>query len=170
MEIYSPAEDSYLLAEALKEFLKNKIKILDLGTGSGIQSKNCIENGIKKENITAADINKEALENAKKLKIKVIYSNLFSKIKGKFDLIIFNPPYLPEDKYDIQPDTTGGKYGSEIINEFLKQASFHLTKSGKIFLLTSSLTKRINWLNYKKKKVAEEKLFFETLWVWKLHI
>ena len=58
MEIYQPAEDSFLLQESLKNFLnKNKpnknIKILDMGTGSGIQALTCLDMGFV--NITAVD-------------------------------------------------------------------------------------------------------------------
>jgi hypothetical protein len=50
----------------------------------------------------------------------------------------------------------------------LKQSKKHLTSEGKIFLLTSSLTKGINWGNWKKKKLAEKKMFFEKLFVYEL--
>jgi len=168
-QIYQPAEDSYLLQEVLKKHIKNKnLKYLDMGSGSGIQTKTLIEIGIPSENMTLVDINKDAIKNLKKQfpKSKVIHSNLFQKVKGKYDIIIFNPPYLPkEDKEpkDSRLATTGGKKGSEIINKFLKQAKKYLAKKGKVFLLTSSLTKGINWNGWKKKKLAEKKLFMEKL-------
>jgi len=83
-------------------------------------------------------------------------------------LIIFNPPYLPREKHDEGKDTTGGKNGSEIINKFLNQAKAHLNKNGKILLLTSSFTKNINWLDYKKELLGTKSLFFEELYVWEL--
>ena len=89
----------------------------------------------------------------------------------QFDLIIFNPPYLPEDKRepkDSQLQTTGGKKGNEIINEFLKQAKNHLEPDGKIFLITSSLSPEINWRGYKKKLLGKEKLFFERLCIFEI--
>ena len=95
----------------------------------------------------------------------------FLDIKEKFNLIIFNPPYLPEDsrepKYS-QIATTGGKKGSEITNKFLEQAKKHLEKNGKILLLTSSLTKAIKWKNWKKKLLTKKKLFFERLYVFEI--
>ena len=121
-EIYSPAEDSYFLSEVLKKNIKNyKINILDMGSGSGIQAQTLIDLGINPKNITLVDINPKSISFLKKKfsKSKIIKSNLFSNIKGKFELIVFNPPYLPEHKYDKQPDTSGGKKGSEIINKFL---------------------------------------------------
>ncbi|HLD90328.1 MAG TPA: hypothetical protein VI911_04840, partial [Patescibacteria group bacterium] len=66
--------------------------------------------------------------------------------------------------------TTGGKTGCEIINRFLKQAKNYLKQNGKIFLVVSNLTKNINFLDYQKKEVGCEKLFFEQLCVWELRI
>ena len=175
--MYDPEEDSFLLSESIKKHLLNKnksIRILDMGTGSGIQAETC--KNLRFNNILAADIDSSSLEYVKsKLKIKTIKSNLFSKIKGKFDLILFNPPYLPEDKHDKQKDTSGGKKGDETIIRFLNQAKSHLTKDGNILLLVSSLTpkKEINKIikkYYKKEKINEKKLFFETLEVWKLKV
>ncbi len=166
-EIYSPAEDSYLLSETLKKEIKNKdIIFLEIGIGSGIQLKTAKEIGIKK--ILGVDVNPKAVKYCSSLGFECIESDLFQNIKGKYDLIIFNPPYLPENKYDKGIDTTGGKKGGEIINKFLKQAKKHLNENGRIFLLTSSLTKGINWLGYKKKLLSKKKIFFEELYVWEL--
>lgn len=175
MEIYSPAEDSYLLSNILSKFVKNKdIKALDMGSGSGIQGETLINLGIEQRNITLVDINSNAIKHLKKTfpQSKVIKSNLFSKVKGKFDLVIFNPPYLPEDKFDKEKDTSGGKVGDETIIKFLKQLKKHLNNNGKCFLLTSSLTPMKNikqeFKNYKTKIIAHKKLFFEELFVYEI--
>ncbi len=169
-EIYKPAEDSYLMEGILKKYIKDKkIKCLEIGIGSGIQLRTLKEMGVK--DILGVDINKEAVLHCRKQGFNCLPSDLFNNVKEKFDLIIFNPPYLPKDKKEPESSqiaTTGGKLGSEITNKFLKQAKEHLTPSGKIFLLTSSLTKDINWLNYKKKLLAKKKLFFEELYVWEV--
>ena len=176
--IYSPEDDSYLLEETIKSQVPKslkinpKIKFLEIGVGSGIQLSAAKESGVKKENIFGVDINNDAVNHCKDLGFNCIKSNLFQNIKEKFDIIVFNPPYLPEDEMPEDEEskliTTGGKKGSEIINEFLSQAKNHLKENGKIFLLTSSLTKEINWLNYKKKLISEKKIFFENLQVWEL--
>jgi len=177
--IYFPEEDSFLLASTLKSeipkiLVKDKtLKVLEIGSGSGIQLKSLFESGIKKKNIFSCDINLEAVNHCKKLGFNCIQSNLFEKIKGKYNLIIFNPPYLPKDPdepMDSQVATTGGKKGSEIINKFLKQAKNHLTKGGKIFLLASSLTKGIRWGAYLKEMIVKQDLFFEELYVWELKL
>jgi release factor glutamine methyltransferase len=173
-EIYLPAEDSFFLSEILeKEILrlsneKSEIKILEIGCGSGVQLQTFKKVGIKKQNIFSCDINSEAVKYCKELGFKSVKSNLFEKIKGKFDVITFNPPYLPEDKFDKKKDTSGGKQGSKIINKFLKQSKSHLTKNGKIILLTSSFTKGIKFTGYKKRLLGKKKLFFEELNVWEL--
>lgn len=171
-EIYEPAEDSYLLSDVLKKNIVNKnSKCLEIGSGSGVQLKTLKKIGIK--NLTGADINKSAVAHCKKLGFNCIYSDLFSKIPKteKFDIIIFNPPYLPLDKREplsSRTATTGGKKGSEIINKFLKQSKDYLNKNGKMFLLTSSLTKDIDFKDYNKKLLGKEKIFMEELYVWEL--
>jgi len=107
--IYKPAEDSYLLKGQLKNYIKPGMKILDMGTGSGIQAIEAKKLGAE---VLAADINPESIEPLKKLNINAIQSDLFSNIKEKFDLIIFNPPYLPEDPREPEDSklaTTGAK-------------------------------------------------------------
>jgi len=124
-EIYEPAEDSYLLRDVLEKHLqKNKIRnVLEIGIGSGIQLETLKE--FKIRDIFGVDINKDAVKHCKKLGFNCKTSNLFSNVKGKFDLIIFNPPYLPEDNLEPKNSkiaTTGGKKGSELINKFLNQS------------------------------------------------
>ena len=175
--IYSPAEDSYLLSEILRKEIPNLIKekphliFLEIGSGSGIQLETALELGIKKENIFAVDINPKVVEYCKSKGFNCSKSNLFENVNGKFDVIIFNPPYLPEDPKEpkeSQLATTGGKKGSEIINKFLKQSKKYLKKNGVIYLLTSSLTKEIDFQNYRKVLIENKNLFYETIYIWKL--
>jgi release factor glutamine methyltransferase len=172
--IYEPAEDSFLLLKQVEKYSKDK-KVLDMGTGFGIQAVTAIRCGARE--ILAADINPEAVEHVKLhitgKKFKVIKSDLFENIKEKFDLIIFNPPYLPEEPLepeDSKLSTTGGKKGNEILTRFLKQAKGHLNENGKILIVFSSLTpnvdKILEELNYKFKKLDEQKIDFETLYVY----
>tara|TARA_Y100000310_G_scaffold301054_1_gene337178 strand:+ start:996 stop:1520 length:525 start_codon:yes stop_codon:yes gene_type:complete len=169
MSIYEPKEDSYLLQKIVRTETKSTDKVLDMGTGSGIQAKTAYE---ITEDITAVDINPECL-NLKN--IKTIQSDLFEKIDDKFDLIIFNPPYLPHDPKEPKDSalaTTGGKKGHEIIERFLIKAKEHLKDGGRILLLYSSLSGDI--LKIAKKEgylleiLAEEPIFMEKLFVAKL--
>jgi HemK-related putative methylase len=173
LEIYTPREDSYFFSDFLKKNLKQKnISFLDMGCGSGILSLTAKDLGIKE--ITAVDININAVKETKKLNIKTIHSNLFEKIKkeDKFDIICFNAPYLPLDKRepkDSRIATTGGKYGDEISLKFLKQAKKHLNKDGKIYLLISSLTRLNKIQKYNPKIIAQKNIFNEKLIILKIN-
>jgi HemK-related putative methylase len=180
--IYEPAEDSFLMSRILKEkipFLLEKnpnLNFLEIGAGSGIHLETAKNSGIKLENIFSSDIDKKSVSHCQLLGFNCIHSDLFEKIpKLKFDLIIFNPPYLPEDSRepkDSQTATTGGKKGNEIILKFLGQSKKFLSKNGKIFLITSSLAENIDFkkLGYNAKEIGCEKLFFERLCIWELEI
>jgi release factor glutamine methyltransferase len=140
-----------------------------MGTGSGIQAITAKE---ITEDVTAADINPECLnlEN-----INSIQSDLFNNIKESYDLILFNPPYLPEapkEPKDSALSVAGGKKGHEIIERFLTNAKEHLKDRGRILLLYSSLSGDIP--NIAKKEgylleiLAEEPIFMERLFVARL--
>ena len=176
-EIYEPAEDSYLMSDILSKELskllkKNPIlKFLEMGCGSGINLATAKSVGVK--NITGVDINKKAVEQCKKLGFDCMASDLFENVKGKFDVIAFNPPYLPLDSKESKSSkvaTTGGKKGNEVIIRFLKQAKKHLAEKGKIFVITSSLSQRVDFerLSYESEMLKKQKLFFEEIYVWKL--
>lgn len=178
MPIYNPSDDSYLIQEVLNHkliSLNKDEKILDMGSGSGILAKTCIDAGFK--NIMAADIDPEVISHLKSINIPRINSDLFSKVKGKFDLIVFNPPYLPEDSrepMDSRLQTTAGKKGYEVIIRFLDQSISHLKKQGSILLLFSTLSHPRVILSHAKKlglryiKKSEKCLFFEKLFVYEL--
>jgi release factor glutamine methyltransferase len=179
--IYQPSEDSFLMSNILRENLpslleKNpNLKFLEIGTGSGIHLQTALSSGVKKENISSSDINKNSVSHCSSLGFNCIYSDLFENIKDKYDIIIFNPPYLPEDKKEpkqSQLSTTGGKKGSEIILRFLQHAKDYLNKEGKIFLITSSLAEDVDFeeLGYSAKEIGCERLFFERLCIWELKL
>lgn len=178
-EIYFPREDSFFLTQIIEKQVpkllsKNlNLTFLEIGSGSGIQLKAALKSRVKKQNIFSCDINSLSVRRCKSLGFNCIHSDLLENIKGKYNVIVFNPPYLPEEFLEPESSkvsTTGGKEGSEIINKFLKQAKSHLNKNGKILLLTSSHTKDVDFLDYAKKIVAKRKLFFEELYVWELKI
>ena len=168
--IYEPQEDSFLLSKYVEKYASGKV--LDLGSGSGIQAEAAL---MKTKEVLAVDINKEAVGLLKKKNINAKYSDLFSNVKGKFDLIIFNPPYLPEERLeDLETKlvTTGGRYGYEILERFFKDAKKFLNKNGKILIVFSSLTKKkkidslIKKYGFKFKLLEEKKIFFESLYVY----
>ena len=167
--MYEPQEDSFLLLRNV-EGIKGK-KVLDMGTGSGI-----IALSLAKENeVTAVDIDEEALDFVRKkakemgLKVKCFKSDLFERVREKFDVICFNPPYLPEDKFDKGRDTTGGM---GLIERFLKKAKGHLREGGVIYLIFSSLTGDVPSLakkmGYEVEILEKEHYFFEDIYLIKL--
>jgi len=170
--IYEPSDDTFLLAEQVKKLVQGKV--LDLGTGSGYLAEIAIKNNCQ---VLAADINQECVTYCNNKRIKTIQSDLFSNIKDKFDYIIFNPPYLPEDKDEDEESkliTTGGKRGNEIIIKFFNQVKSHLNPNGKILILVSSLTPDIEKIitsnGFKFKKLSSKKLFFEGLYVYSCNL
>jgi release factor glutamine methyltransferase len=167
--IYEPAEDSYFFEEFLEKLLvgrKDKnISYLDMGTGSGILGK-VAKKFLGGENVTVVDINKEAVLMCKAEGLNAIRSDLFSNVDGKYDMITFNAPYLPEDSREPEDSrlaTTGGKKGDEIVVEFLKQAKEHLKKNGEIYVLISSLTPRGEIEKFGAEIVVRKKIFQEEL-------
>jgi len=102
-----PRFETELLVEKTIKYINNlfsdkDISILDIGTGSG-----CIAITLKKEldcKVVGVDISKEALgvarENAKNngVDIEFVISDVFSSVKGNFDVIVSNPPYIREDE------------------------------------------------------------------------
>lgn len=164
---------SEYLEKILPDIIKENpnLKFLEIGVGSGINLETAKKSGVKKENILGTDINPEAVKHCKEQGFNCIQSDLFNKVKGKFDLIVFNPPYLPLDEKELlksRLETTGGKKGNEISIEFLRQAKKYLRKYGKVILITSSLSENIDFeeLVFKSKKIEEKKLFYEKLALW----
>ena len=128
--VYEPAEDSFLLAEAALSIIKNSENILEVGCGSGIICA-VIKNNTSAK-ITGIDINPYAAECTRDNGVEAIRGDLLDCIRGKFDIIIFNPPYLPTDDSErttgwINIALDGGNNGRKIINRFLEDAgSNHL--------------------------------------------
>jgi release factor glutamine methyltransferase len=174
--VYEPQEDSFLLAEAVKA--RPGIEALDMGCGCGIQAVNLARQGAK---VLAVDISPEAvknvLENARLLglekNVKAKKSDLFSKVKGKFGIICFNPPYLPGDRRKDR-SVLGGRKGNEVLHDFLDKMPLRLDKGGECFFVCSSLNdfaalgKKISGLGFRFGIVSRQKLFFEELAVFRV--
>lgn len=172
---YIPAEDSFLLVKQVKAKAPGK-SVLDMGAGWGILAETAMQ--AKCKSILAADINPEHVAYVQSKGISAVQSDLFSNIKGKFDLIVFNPPYLPEDELEdaeTRQLVSGGKHGYEILARFLKDAKSHLNKSSEILFVFSSLTNKKKLEQILKKHrytfacLEQEEHFFETLYVYCCH-
>ncbi len=170
--LYEPGEDTELLITQVEKLAYGDV--LDMGTGTGMLVKAALKNKNVKS-VTGADINPYAVEYCKKTikGAKFVQSDLFENIKGKFDVITFNPPYLPEEKKeDLETAlmTSGGYKGYELLIKFLKQAKEHLKKDGFILTVFSTLTgpeevfKEAKELGYDAEILDSKKLFFEKLY------
>ncbi len=167
--IYPPSDDSFLMLDAISTISVEQKEVLDIGTGSGILGLCC---AMRSAIVTAADTDERALQHiqtaARKLGISLtaLASDVFSNITGQFDVIIFNPPYLPSTIYE---DTTvdGGREGATLAREFLENLGKHLKPDGVALLLLSSQNDPASMVaehpEFDFSVTARRALFFEEL-------
>ena len=153
--VYVPAEDSYLLAENLE--IKEGQSVLEIGTGSGIE--------LARKNFEANNI-----EN-----IEILFGNMFEPVeKRKFDVILFNTPYLPTEDDEVIDDTInyafdGGLNGRKVIDLFLNEVGNHLNDGGIVQMIQSSLSgneetlEKLDNLGFIAEIKASEHFFFEAI-------
>lgn len=172
--VYLPSEDTYLLLECVE--VREGERVLEMGCGTGIVALHCAKAGGL---VTAVDINPKAVScaraNAKRngLEVEVMHSDLFMEVEGAFDLILFNPPYVPDlIKGDIERSWAGGEDGVRVLDRFLRDAPFHLAKGGRILVLLSTTMKdaplQCVLSQFVRDTLASRKLFFEEIWVERL--
>ncbi|TRZ86902.1 MAG: methyltransferase domain-containing protein [Methanosarcinales archaeon] len=170
--VYEPSDDSFLLADAALSNIKGSEHILEIGCGSGIIS--AVIKANTKASVTGIDINPHAVKCTKENGVEAIRGDLLSCIKGLFDLIIFNPPYLPTEDRERQKGwlnaaLDGGSDGRQVIFRFIKDAGRCLAESGKILMLVSSLSgvdeikSRMMDLGYSVEEERRAKYMYEQL-------
>ena len=143
-------EEMVMMAIAAVEEGQN---ILDLCTGSGaiaIAAYKELEKRGKKCKVTAVDISAEALELAKEnaaaneADVLFIQSDMFSRIRGRFDVIISNPPYIPtatvktlqREVKEHEPILAldGGKDGLDFYRRIAADAGKYLARGGMLIM------------------------------------
>lgn len=148
-----PRQDTEILVEeVINNCNKNKekrYKILDLCTGSGIVGIS-LAKYIENAEVVCADISKKALEIANKNaksnnvdNVQFAYSNMFSNIEDKFDIIVSNPPYIKREvieelEKEVQNEPhialDGGIDGLDFYKIIACEAYEYLNEGGRLFL------------------------------------
>ncbi len=146
-----PRPETEMLAEMAIKTAEPGDKVLDLCTGSG-----CVAVAVaaatreKEVTVTASDVSAAALEvaaeNAKSngVSVRFIESDLFASVKGKFNLIVCNPPYIPTgDIAGLQREVReheplsaldGGADGLDFYRRLAAEAPKHLVRGGTLLL------------------------------------
>ncbi len=175
-EVYNPSDDSYMLLRIVE--VARDQTFLEVGAGTGLIAIHAAKMGAK---VTATDVNPHAVELTRRnaarnqVRIQVLQSDLFDKVNGYFDVIAFNPPYLPSDSSStswIERSWSGGEKGSEILVSFLDQAWRHLAPGGRIYMVLSSLTGLTSVLKaakerYESEMLEEQRMFFESMFAYR---
>ncbi len=162
-------ETEEVILEALK-YISDGDKVLDLCTGSGFIAL-YIKNKVNVD-IIASDISDDAIAQAKQnamenqLNIKVVKSNLFDNINDKFDLIISNPPYIPNEtplsksvtQYEPKEALFGGVDGNDFYKKIVEEYKKYLNTGGHlIFEISEDNLKYFQTLKCKIKKDINKK-------------
>jgi len=141
-EVYPPAEDSSLLLRAALREIGETDRVLEVGTGSGYVAAGLSGRAAA---VVVTDINPHAAACARARGLAAVRTDLFAGLSGPFDLILFNPPYLPtapEERIDdwLEYALDGGPTGRVVIERFIADAGRVLAPFGRVLLLVSSLT------------------------------
>jgi len=175
--VYEPAEDTFLLVDNLQ--VDRKDRVLEIGTGTGLVAVTAAKKSMK---VVATDLNPHAIECASKniitnrtYNVELRHGDLFETVEGeKFDLILFNTPYLPTGKEetvneDLNAAWDGGEDGRDVIDRFLDGLLEHLNPEGRVQLVQSSLSdndktlKKLECMGFKADITAKEHFFFEEI-------
>ena len=165
--VYRPAEDSFLLLESIR--LDRGERFLEVGTGTGLVALHAA----RVASAVATEANPEAAAlaraNARRngVALEVVLTNLAAGLRGPFDVVAFNPPYLegrPRDPLDRA--WAGGDQGSEISVRFLSDLPRILAPGGRAYLLLSRANHAARSLAesmFRARLAATRRLFFEDL-------
>ncbi len=141
-QVYQPEADTCLLLRAAQREVRPGDRVLEVGTGSGRVAAGLIGSG---GSVTATDINPYAVLAARSCGVETVRCDLAAGLAGPFDLVVFNPPYLPtspEERIDdwLEYALDGGPDGRRVIERFIRDLDRILSPYGRVLLLVSSLT------------------------------
>ncbi len=165
--VYRPSEDSRLLLESI--VLKRGERFLEVGTGAGLVSLHAAQRGSAVATDANADAVALARANAQRngIVIDVVLTDLAAGLRGPFDVVAFNPPYLEGPPgNELERAWAGGYQGSEIAVRFLSDLPRILAPTGRAYLLLSRSNRPARMLAesmFRARLVASKRLFFEDL-------
>lgn len=141
-QVYPVEEDTLLLLETALAEVRAGDRVLEVGTGSGHIAASLLG---RVAGVVAIDINPHAATTARSRGLEVIRTDLVAGVRGLFDLVLFNPPYLPTAPAERLDDwleyaLDGGPDGRNTIVRFLEELDGVLAPDGRALLLVSSLT------------------------------
>src|SRR3989344_8822261 len=178
-------ETEYWVEKVIQNIRSASISCLDIFAGSGCIGIAVLKN-IPGARVDFAEKEKKLLKqialNAKLNKIaksryRVMQSDIFSNVKGKYDYIFANPPYLAESRRKkVQKSVLaqephgalfGGKDGLKYVRLFLSQTKEFLTKNGVIYLEFDSFQKREIEKLFKKFKYSSWQFYKDQYGKWR---
>jgi len=140
---YEPGDDSLLLADLVASRGPRGRLGLDIGTGCGIQLATLLG---KCEYVVGTDLNSQALRlllsrGFPRESFDLILCDRARPLReAVFDLVVFNPPYLPDQPGLRDPSVDGGPGGGEVPGLFLEEALRVVKPGGRVYFVLSSLT------------------------------
>jgi release factor glutamine methyltransferase len=164
---YLPAEDTYMLRDALEPFSGDSCLEIGFGSGAVIAS-------VSERFRLAVGTDIIGLEEARLAlgpRVELVLADRATCFQdGVFDLVFFNPPYLPAEPIE-DGAVDGGPTGIEVPITFLEEGLRVLRWEGTIVALLSnegdlrSFLFHCNILGLEVESVAEKRLFYEKLYV-----
>lgn len=158
-KIYEPDADSFLLLDALEShhsilIERDPLIIVEFGSGSGLATTFLAQHFFSSRKLFfAIDLNPFACQFTRRTFIQndlmskhsmnIVQCDLahpfLDRLSSNVDLIIFNPPYVPTETSDvtevIERTYAGGKFGLEVMERAIEQASRLLKKTGLFYLV-----------------------------------
>lgn len=171
--VYPPSEDTYLLLKAVQ--VRPGERVLDVGTGTGLLALHAARTA----EVVATDVNPAAARLARtnarrnRLPLAVVVCDLLSGLRGTFDVVAFNPPYLAEPISGEAEARAwqGGETGEQVVLRFLDQLPAHLAADGRAYVILLAGHERARAAarrRFRVRTLAKERMFFEELHVLEL--